>query len=178
MKTALFVNFTEETFTGYWDGKPKKFEPGQSVYMPDYLANHFAKHLVNRELLRKDRSGNLLYPDGEKFTSPKKPEDAPLFMELFNKAYIPDDEEDMGSTNDDIDALIKVANKNRKNPQQPTSSNSPVLSDQEKPKPSTNQNPNEPQIIVSPDFDDDDEDDDAEESFKGKPVDENSTNSQ
>ena len=144
MKSALFTNWTNEEFIGYWDGKGKKFTPGQSLYMPDYLARHFAKHLTNRELLRKDATGNLIYREGEKMTSPKKPEDVPLYMELFNKAYTKDDTEEMGEEKDDIDTLISTANKNRKeklvgNPA------------------------DEPQIVLPP------EDDEDESSFEGKP---------
>src|SRR3990167_49054 len=108
MKTALFTNFTDYEFIGYWDGKPKKFAPGQSIWMPDYLAKHFAKHLSNRELLRLDKNGNPIYKDGEKMTSPKNPEQVPLFMELYNKAYTPNEEvDDIGSEGDNPDVLIE-----------------------------------------------------------------------
>lgn len=152
MKTALFTNFTNEVFNGYWDGKKKPFAPGQSLYMPDYLAKHFAKHLVNQELLKRKEDGSLVYKDGEKFVSPKKPEEVPIFMELFNKAFTPDETEELGDKKDDIDTLINVANKNK---------------NKEKESP---QDPTKPQIIVPPDFDD--EDSDNEESFQGHPVDE------
>ena len=114
-KTALFTNFTSEEFTGYWDGKAKRFEPGQSLYMPDYLAQHYAKHLVNRELLRTDKHGNLTYKGGDKFTSPKRPSDVPLFMELFNKAYTPqeDKEEIPEGAKGDVDSIIESTNKNK-----------------------------------------------------------------
>lgn len=149
MKTALFTNFTSYEFIGYWDGKPKKFAPGQSIWMPDYLAKHFAKHLTNRELLRTDKQGNPIYKDGEKMTSPKNPEQVPMFMELFNKAYTPDETEELGSQKDDVDALIASANKNRE------AGKSSQKADVE-------QDPNEPQIIPSPDDEDDEE-------FEGKP---------
>jgi len=152
MKTALFVNFTEEEFIGYWDGKGKKFVPGASLYMPDYLARHFAKHLVNRELLRKDRAGNLIYKDGEKFTSPKKPEEVPIFMELFGKAYIPDTDDELAQPKDDIDALINSANKNRTKE-----------SGEGKPSKGGIQDPSQPQIVVSPDFDEEGEEAGKEE---------------
>ena len=115
MKTALFTNYTDEEFTGWWDGKPKKFAPGQSLWMPDYLAKHFAKHLTNRELLRKDLYGKPVYERGETMTSPKFPEQVPLFQELFNKAYHPEEGETFGEKKDDIDTLIDVANKNKGN---------------------------------------------------------------
>lgn len=166
MKTALFNNFTDTEFIGYWDGKGKKFAPGVSVYMPDYLARHFAKHLVNRELLRTDAAGNLIYKDGDKMTSPKKPEDVPIYMELFNKAFIPDDMEEMGDKKDDIDTLISVANKNRGK----TVDTQNVAGQNENARvarpsaPSTEQDPNEPQYIEGPTDDEDEED-----SFEGKP---------
>ncbi len=145
MRTALFTNFTNEEFTGYWDGKGKSFKPGQSLYMPDYLARHFAKHLTNRELLRTNPNGSLVYRDGEKMTSPKKPEDSPLFMELFNKAYAPDtdEEESVPEKKDDIDTLIKVANKNKQK--------------------SAENDPTQPQTVLPPDFNDEED-----ENFEGK----------
>ncbi len=149
-KTALFTNFTDKEFIGYWDGKPKKFAPGQSLYMPDYLAKHFAKHLTNRELLRVDTQGNALHKNGEKMTSPKFPEQVPVFMELFNKAYIPDDTEESTEVKSELDMQIEVTNRNIENT-----------------KSSDKQDPTQPQVIIPPDF----EDNDDEESFKGKPID-------
>ncbi len=153
MRTALFTNFTDQEFTGYWDGKPKTFKPGESVYMPDYLAAHFAKHLVNRELLRTDSSGNLIYKDGDKFTSPKHPEQVPVFKQLFDRACRLDGEDMLGDKKDDVNALIDAANKNRQEPAEPKSTQA--------------QDPTQPQIVLSPDFDQ--EEDDAEDGFEGKP---------
>ena len=166
MKTALFRNFTPKTFTGWWNGKKKVFEPGDELWMPDYLARHFALGLTNQELLRKDDvTGELIYKDGERMTSPKFPEQVPLFMELYNQAYLPDnDEEDMGEKEDEIDALIGSANKNRQKKQQKSL---PVQEDELEPlKPGQKQDPTKPQLVDLP-VDDDDEN---EESFQGKPV--------
>src|SRR3990167_10679627 len=108
MKTALFTNFSTEKFVGYWNGKGKTYLPGKSEYMPDYLAAHYAKHLTNRELLRTNLKGSLIYKDGEKMTSPKNPEQVPLYMELYNKAYTPNEEvDDIGSEGDNPDVLIE-----------------------------------------------------------------------
>ena len=135
-KTALFTNFTDKEFIGYWDGKPRKFLAGQSQYMPDYLAQHLAKHLVNRELLRTDSSGSLIYKNGEKMTSPKFPEQVPLFMELFNKAYISDEtEEDNTPEPSALDTEIDVINKNKE------------VATSEK-----------AQVVLPPDFEDDQDD--------------------
>jgi hypothetical protein len=167
MKIAQFTNFTNDEFIGYWDGKGKKFAPGQSIAMPDYLASHFALHLVNRELLKRNKDGSLLIPNGDKYVSPKKPEDVPVFMDLFNKAFVLDELDELGEKRDDIDVLIDVANKNRGNDQHPTNVES---NDKGKtgsnPVPAEKQDPTKPQVIVPPDF----EEDDDEESFGGKPV--------
>lgn len=151
MKTALFTNFTSKEFIGYWDGKEKKFAPGQSVYMPDYLAEHFAKHLTNRELLEKGL---------ERSTSPKKPKDVPEFMEIFNKAYTPDDQEVIGDKRDDLDTLINVANKNKEKDKRESKLEST---------PESKLDPSQPQVIVPPDFDDDGENTD-ESTFEEKPL--------
>jgi hypothetical protein len=81
MKLALFHNFTFESFTGYWDGRPKTFKAGEKVMMPQELAEHYAKHLVNAVLISR---GHYNY------TSPKFPKQVPMFMELFNQACIVD----------------------------------------------------------------------------------------
>ena len=99
MPNATFHNFTDKPFTGYWDGKPKTFKPGERMYMPAYLAAHFAKHLTNRVLIEEVKGG-------ENYTSPKFPAQVPQFMEVFNKAYIPDEEGDKGS---ELDQEIAAA---------------------------------------------------------------------
>lgn len=147
MKTALFTNFSDEAFTGYWDGKPKTFTPGQSLYMPDYLAQHFAKHLVNKELLSQKPDGTPKYKDGEKMTSPKRPEDVPIYMELFNKAYTPDEEEMVSAQEDPVEVAINTANRNRGE---------------------SSQSADEPQIILPPEDDEDEEGD--EDSFGAAPI--------
>lgn len=107
MKTALFTNFSTEEFIGYWDGKKKTFKPGMAVYMPDYLAAHFAKHLVNRELLKNN-------PPLERCTSPKKPQDVPEYWERFNKAYTPDDEDiDTTEGKDELDVQMEVISRSK-----------------------------------------------------------------
>ena len=144
MKTALFTNFSEEEFVGSYDGKIKKFAPGQSLYMPDYLAKHFAKHLTNRELIKKGH---------ERSTSPKFPDQELKFMELFNRAYTPDEtkneSDDLINKKDSVDTAIEVANRNRKTG-------------------IGKQDPTQPQVVISPDFKDEGNDD--ESSFENKPV--------
>jgi len=136
MKTAKFVNFTNEEFIGYWDGKAHKYPAGKSQYMPDYLAKHFAKHLTNRELLKTKEDGKtLIYTDGDIFTSPKKPEEVPVFMELFNKAYIPQEDEIVGDEKDNVSSLIDVQNKNIEEAEElGTSKETPTFPINKKPK--------------------------------------------
>ena len=135
MKTALFTNFTDKEFIGYWDGKARKFTPGESKYMPDYLAQHFARHLTNRVLIEKGL---------ERATSPKFPEQIPEYMQIFNKAYIPDTSEELGENKKtELDIDIEVANKNKEIPQE-----KPLG----RPK---KQNPKEPQVVLPPDFEED-----------------------
>lgn len=81
-RTAMFHNFSSKPFTGYWNGKARTFQPGDRKFMPKYLAEHYAKHLVNRELIEAGKETSV---------SPKKPEQVPAFMELFNKAFVLED---------------------------------------------------------------------------------------
>jgi hypothetical protein len=82
MKYATFYNYTNEPFTGYWNGKAYTFKPGQKKeHLNEGIASHFAKHLANEVLTKSGK---------ETYTSPKKPQDVPVFMEVFNKAFIPE----------------------------------------------------------------------------------------
>lgn len=45
-----FKNFTDRDFTWSFDSIPYVFKAGQTIYLEDFKAKHFAKHLVNREL--------------------------------------------------------------------------------------------------------------------------------
>lgn len=80
----LFYNFTDKPFTGYWNGKAYTFKPGVKKYYPRLIARHFAKHLTNEVLQTPDADGNTR----ERFTSPKKPDEVPVFMEVFKKAFL------------------------------------------------------------------------------------------
>lgn len=113
MKSALFTNFTNEDFTGYWDGKAKLFKPGSSLYMPVALANHHAKHLVNRELLRIDDNGSAIHRNGDKMTSPKFPEQVPIFMDLFNKAVTLEGDIEQEENIGDFEEVVTTMNKNK-----------------------------------------------------------------
>ncbi len=85
-KKYIFHNFTDKPFTGYWNGKPITFKPGIKKDYPRLITRHFAKHLTNQILT--DGGKDETIKNGERYTSPKKPDEVPVFMEIFNKAFI------------------------------------------------------------------------------------------
>lgn len=101
-RTALFHNFSDYEFIGYWNGRGRKFAAGAKVFMPLWQAEHYAKHLANEILLRRGD------PKSVASTSPKEPTQVPLFNELFIKACIlQDDGEPMSAE----DSAINLANR-------------------------------------------------------------------
>ena len=52
MQALRFKNFTNEDFTWKFDGMPYTFKAGQEMFLEDFKAYHFAKHLVDREMNR------------------------------------------------------------------------------------------------------------------------------
>jgi hypothetical protein len=48
VKSVVFKNFTEEEFVCSWDSVPYRFPAGKEMYVEDWKAIHFAKHLVNK----------------------------------------------------------------------------------------------------------------------------------
>jgi len=140
-KTALFHNFTTKDFVGYWDGKAKRFPAGSKKYMPDYLAMHYAKHLTNSILIEKGEFTS---------TSPKSPKDVPLFKELFDRACIIEEEDDLN----EAEMEIELANK--------TSPNGPISSNVEEFRTPSKQ----PQVVLPPEGDDDEEFEDLKNDEK------------
>jgi len=59
-ETVPFYNFTTDDFTevdhAAWGGKPYEVKAGQVKFYPTWLANHLAKHLINREIIRKNEA--------------------------------------------------------------------------------------------------------------------------
>ena len=47
VKSVVFKNFTDKEFVCSWDGVPYRFAPGKEMYVEDWKARHFAKHLVD-----------------------------------------------------------------------------------------------------------------------------------
>lgn len=58
-KTSMFHNWSNEEFPSEdfpcsWDSRPiKPIQPGETVDIPQYLAFHMAKHLAEREIIKK-----------------------------------------------------------------------------------------------------------------------------
>lgn len=50
MKAVKFKNFTDRDFTWAFDSVDYTFKAGQEMFLEDFKAAHFAKHLVDREL--------------------------------------------------------------------------------------------------------------------------------
>ncbi len=52
MQAVIFRNFSNEDFTYSWDSIPYTFRANSEMYMEDWKAKHFAKHLVDREMMK------------------------------------------------------------------------------------------------------------------------------
>jgi len=48
----IFSNWSDEDFTGQWGGVPTLIKAGAVMEFPMYLAYHFAKHFVDREMYK------------------------------------------------------------------------------------------------------------------------------
>lgn len=53
VKSVVFKNFTDKEFVCSWDAVPYRFPAGKEMYVEDWKAEHFAKHLVNRVMNEK-----------------------------------------------------------------------------------------------------------------------------
>lgn len=53
MKLVRFFNWTDRDFTWSWNSEPYTFRAGESLTLEDWKAEHFAGHLVDRELHRE-----------------------------------------------------------------------------------------------------------------------------
>ena len=52
MKAIQFKNFSEADFTWSFDSLSYTFPAGSTIFMEDFKAEHFAKHLVDSEMNR------------------------------------------------------------------------------------------------------------------------------
>ena len=58
---VVFTNWTEEDFEGTWDKQLYKFGAKKSYYLPFFLAEHFAKHLGNREINKTEAANRNVH---------------------------------------------------------------------------------------------------------------------
>lgn len=63
VKSVVFKNFTDEEFVCSWDGVPYRFAPGKEMYVEDWKADHFAKHLVNRVMYKTTGGKEVILTD-------------------------------------------------------------------------------------------------------------------
>lgn len=59
----IFSNWSNEDFTGLWEGKEHKIKAGEVKEFPMYLAFHLCKHFVDREMNKSGKS-NFMGDDG------------------------------------------------------------------------------------------------------------------
>lgn len=57
---ATFTNTDDDDFEGMWGGKAKEIKSGETIMVPRFLAEHYAKQLADKILLRKDNLGDEL----------------------------------------------------------------------------------------------------------------------
>lgn len=57
-KVLVFQNITKEVFEGKWNGKIRTFQAGEKTPLPEYLAEHYAKQLIDKIVgLEFDKAG-------------------------------------------------------------------------------------------------------------------------
>jgi hypothetical protein len=59
MQAQQFTNFSNEDFTWNYNGMAYTFKSGQTMFLEDYKAEHFAKHLIDRELNKMGIATNM-----------------------------------------------------------------------------------------------------------------------
>ena len=50
VQAVKFKNFTDRDFSWKYNGVEYSFKAGEETYLEDFKAQHFAKHLIDREL--------------------------------------------------------------------------------------------------------------------------------
>lgn len=65
MQALKFTNFSTESFSCKYDGMVYTFNSGETMFLEDFKAHHFAKHLIDRELTRLSIDTNNQVARGE-----------------------------------------------------------------------------------------------------------------
>lgn len=121
----IFNNWSEEDFTGYWNSKPQLIKAGETVELPKYLALHYCKHFVNREMDRDNKSSSWGIEEARKpyivktITEITGNTDSPALASLKNMIRKEVEEEKVstgsemksGDVSVDIDSIKKVGKK-------------------------------------------------------------------
>ena len=50
-----FHNYSTEDFTGFWDKVAYTVKAGETIMLPGFLADHIAKHFVDREMMKENK---------------------------------------------------------------------------------------------------------------------------
>lgn len=99
MEVKHFINHTDKPFMWTWDKQEYSFAPGESKWLPDYLANHLAKHLTNRVLTE-------MSDKDQKYVTYVGNPDNPVYAELFEKCFL-----STQPVETKMEAEIEIANK-------------------------------------------------------------------
>jgi len=59
-KAFKFTNFSKEDFSWNYDKAPFTFKAGKTVVLKEELARFFAKHLIDRELIKANKAFNVI----------------------------------------------------------------------------------------------------------------------
>lgn len=91
---VLFKNWSDDAFSHTWNGVPYSFASGEEKWMEGWMARHFAKHLTDRELLKRGMETNhhnraefevKCVISSESLPSEKTGDAAALRFDLLNK---------------------------------------------------------------------------------------------
>jgi len=103
-KTVLFFNPFSD-FTHTWDKEPYSIRQNERIYLPDWLAKHLAKHLVDREL------NWAKLPTDFECADPKDPRFEMSRSKLLSKCIFEQDATPMSGTK--VKQEVELMNKNR-----------------------------------------------------------------
>jgi len=65
-KRYIFSNWSKEDFTATWEGSATTVKAGETKEFPEYLAYHFTKHFVDREMLRDKKDSMMAVDEARK----------------------------------------------------------------------------------------------------------------
>ncbi len=83
----LFTNWLNKNFIGKWAGEKQVFKPGQSIWIENWKAKHYAKHLVDQHFNKLDMKTDHFTRKEleEKCIAGKEEVGSNIKSELYNK---------------------------------------------------------------------------------------------